>query len=111
MLADPALPSAFQRHLSLARAASECFAKLGRWIVSCHAKDTMMSDRLTVHLAEVRPGLGALDYSVFLQELSRLPVDTPLIIEHLPAEEYPPARDYVLSVAKQAGLAFVQPRL
>jgi sugar phosphate isomerase/epimerase len=84
----------------------ECFARLGPWIVSCHAKDTLLGDKLTTHLAEVRPGLGALDYTVFLHELNKLAGDTPLIIEHLPAEEYPPAREYVVGVARTAGLAF-----
>lgn len=98
-----------QRYFQNASLLRECFAKLGQWIVSCHGKDTMLSDRLTTQIAEIRPGLGALDYTVYLHELNRLPADTPLIIEHLPAEDYPPARDYVLAVAKQAGLAFIQP--
>lgn len=85
---------------------SECFSKLGRWIVSCHGKDILMRDRLTVHLDEVRSGLGRLDYRVFLQELSRLPRDVPLILEHLPQEEYPLAREYIVEVAAEAGLSF-----
>jgi sugar phosphate isomerase/epimerase len=88
----------------------ECFAKLGKWIVSCHAKDIQMSDQLTVHLQEVRAGLGALDYRTFLTELDRLPGDVPLILEHLPAEEYPLAQQYVLEKAHQSGLGFYQPR-
>jgi sugar phosphate isomerase/epimerase len=88
----------------------ECFANLGPWIVSCHGKDIVMREQLTVHLDEVRPGLGALDYGVFLQELSRLPGDVPLILEHLPQEEYPAAREYVVGVAAQIGLSFHKPR-
>ena len=65
-----------------------------------------MHDQLTVHLDEVRPGLGALDYKVFLQELSRLPRDVPLILEHLSQEEYPAAREYVVGVAAEVGLSF-----
>ena len=68
-----------------------------------------MHDQLTVHLDEVRPGLGALDYQVFLQEISRLPRDVPLILEHLPQEEYPAARKYVLEVATRVGLSFHTP--
>jgi sugar phosphate isomerase/epimerase len=83
----------------------ECFARLGPWIVSCHGKDILMQDRLTVHLDEVRPGLGTLDYQVYLKELSQL-ADVPLIIEHLPKEEYPAARDYIVGVATQIGLSF-----
>ncbi|UCG86895.1 MAG: TIM barrel protein [Gemmatimonadota bacterium] len=88
----------------------ECFAKLGPWIVSCHGKDILLREQLTVHLDEVRPGLGALNYNVFLHELSRLRGDVPLILEHLPPEEYPAARDYVVGVATQAGLSFHTPR-
>jgi sugar phosphate isomerase/epimerase len=88
----------------------ECFSKLGPWIVSCHGKDIVMRDRLTVHLDEVRPGLGVLDYQVFLQELSRLPGNVPLLLEHLPQEEYSAARSYVVEVAAQAGLAFHAPK-
>ena len=84
----------------------ECFAKLGKWIVSCHGKDIQMSDQLTVHLQEVRPGLGSLDYLTFLTELDRLPGDVPLILEHLPAEEYPLAQQYVLEKAQVCGILF-----
>jgi sugar phosphate isomerase/epimerase len=84
----------------------ECFSRLGPWVVSCHAKDILMRDRLTVHLDEVRPGLGALDYQVYLRELGRLSNDVPLIIEHLPQGEYPAAREYIVDVATQIGLSF-----
>jgi sugar phosphate isomerase/epimerase len=87
----------------------ECFRLLGPYIRSCHAKDSLMSKSLTVHIDEVRPGLGTLDYGVFLREANRLDPDTPLILEHLPnAEEYDLAAAYVRSVADREGLAFIQ---
>ena len=89
----------------------ECFTKLGKWIISCHGKDIRMSDQLTVHLQEVRPGLGTLDYRTFLTELNRLPDNVPLILEHLPGEEYPLAQKYVLDKAKENGISFYQPEL
>ena len=88
----------------------DCFSRLGPWIVSCHAKDIQMHDRLTVHLDEVRPGLGALDYQVYLRELSRLPGDVPMLLEHLPQKEYPAAREYIVGVAEQIGLSFHVPK-
>jgi sugar phosphate isomerase/epimerase len=54
------------------------------------------------------PGQGKLDYGVFLRELSRLPVDTPLILEHLAQEEYPAARAYVVGVARKKRLEFYE---
>jgi sugar phosphate isomerase/epimerase len=95
-----------RRYADTAAHLRECFALLGPWIVSCHAKDIWMRPELTVHLEEVRPGLGALDYAVYLRELSRLGRDVPLLLEHLPQEEYPAARDYVVRVAAQQGLSF-----
>jgi hypothetical protein len=68
-----------------------------------------MREELTVHLEEVRPGLGTLDYRTFLQELAHLPGDLPLLLEHLPQEEYPAAREHVLGVAAQVGLVFHRP--
>lgn len=87
----------------------ECFNRLGDKIVSVHAKDLVLTGELTVYLKEVGPGLGGLDYHTFLREMDNLPVDTPLILEHLPQEAYPPARDYVLAVADEIGLSFYQP--
>jgi sugar phosphate isomerase/epimerase len=99
-------PARFYDNANLLR---ECFSKLGPWIVSCHGKDIRMSGQLTVHLDEVRSGLGSLDYKVFLKELNRLPGDAPLILEHLPPEAYPLAREYVVDVAAQIGLSFHSP--
>ena len=87
----------------------ECFKKLGPWIVSCHAKDIKMSGKLTVHLDEIRPGQGSLDYDVFLGELNRLPGDVPLILEHLPQGEYQLAREYIIGVAERIGVSIHSP--
>jgi sugar phosphate isomerase/epimerase len=84
----------------------ECFRKLGPWIKSIHAKDIILRDSFTVHLEEVRPGLGTLDYSTFLREASRLDGDVPVLVEHLPNDqEYKLATDYIRSVAKRENLA------
>ncbi len=81
------------------------FAKLGPYIKNCHAKDIRLSGKLTVHLDEVLPGTGALDYKVFLRELDKLDSDTPLIIEHLSsAEEYAAAAAYIRGVAEEIGV-------
>lgn len=85
----------------------ECFQKLGRWIASCHAKDLAWEVELQVHFREVIPGRGRIDYKTYLQELSRLPVDAPLMLEHLKtAEEYTEARRYIQGVARELGLSF-----
>jgi sugar phosphate isomerase/epimerase len=79
----------------------DCFNKLGPYIKSCHAKDIILDDNLTVHLNETRPGLGKLDYQLFLKELYNLGRDVPLMLEHLStAEDYRLAADYIREVEK-----------
>ena len=83
----------------------ECFAKLGPHIRCCHAKDVTLANELTVHLAEVVPGQGALDYRVLLTELDRLDPDTPILVEHLSDDrEYAAAAAHIRSVAASLGL-------
>ena len=94
-----------QRYFKNGQLIRECFRKLGPYIKSCHAKDILLSLKLTTHLDEVRPGLGALDYATFLGELSKFP-NTPLMLEHLPnAEEYRLAATHIRAVAKTIGLS------
>lgn len=61
----------------------ECFSLLGPHIVSCHAKDIILSDELTLHMSECRPGDGNLDWRTCVRELGRLGDDIPVMIEHL----------------------------
>ncbi len=104
---DPAnLICSPQRYYANGAMIRECFEKLGPYIRSCHAKDILMDQRFTVHLDEVRPGLGNLDYKTFLTEVSHLP-DVPVMLEHLStAEDYRLAAEYVRSVGKELGLVF-----
>jgi sugar phosphate isomerase/epimerase len=82
------------------------FAKLGPYIHNCHAKDILLRGQLTVHLDEVTPGLGALDYRTFLTELNKLHPDIPLIIEHLSTNEaYEQAAGYIRKTASDLGIS------
>lgn len=83
----------------------EWFTKLGPYVRSCHAKDTLISTKLTTHLEEVRPGLGHLDYRTLLREIEKLGPDTPLMIEHLQTQEaYRLSAEYIRSVAVEVGV-------
>jgi sugar phosphate isomerase/epimerase len=85
----------------------ECFNKLGRWIDSCHAKDLKWEEYVQVCLREVIPGQGSIDYSAYIECLSELPQDAPLMLEHLKtAEEYTEGRQYIQKVAQSLGLSF-----
>jgi len=97
-------PERFYRNADLL---NECFDKLGPHIVSCHAKDLTWDVEMNVHFREVRPGLGALDYPVFLKRLAALPQQPPLMIEHLSgAEEYEAAANYLLELGAGIGVSF-----
>jgi sugar phosphate isomerase/epimerase len=85
----------------------ECFRTLGPWIASCHAKDLEWQVELNVHFVEVIPGRGSLDYAAYLTELAKLPVDAPLMLEHLKtAEEYEEGKKYIQKVAAENGVTF-----
>jgi sugar phosphate isomerase/epimerase len=83
----------------------ECFTKLGPYIKSCHAKDILLKEDIYIpQFEETRPGLGILDYTVFLKELSKLN-NVPLMMEHLQtAEEYRQSAEYIRSVGRQEGI-------
>ena len=96
-----------RRYYENSKLLEECFEKLGKWIVSCHAKDSILMNQLTTHISEARPGTGGLDYRTYLRGLEALPQDAPLLIEHLKTnEEYALAREYIFSVGKEIGISF-----
>jgi sugar phosphate isomerase/epimerase len=104
---DPVnLVSSPRRYFANGELIRDFIAQLGPHIRSCHAKDIVLSDRLTTHLDEVRPGEGGLDYRTYLSELSRLDPDLPLMLEHLSGDaEYVLAAEHVRSVAVGVGVS------
>jgi sugar phosphate isomerase/epimerase len=98
MISDP------HRYFNNSTFLKECFSKLGKYIKSIHAKDILIMPELTLHLEERRPGLGTLNYAVFLQEVSKLK-EIPFMLEHLSTqEEYLLAANYVRETGKKAGI-------
>lgn len=97
-----------QRYYNNGAFITDFIDKLGPYIKSCHAKDILLSGKLTVHLDEVRAGLGYLNYSVLLRRLDALDNDMPLMIEHLSSdEECVQAAGYIRTVAKDAGVRLI----
>jgi sugar phosphate isomerase/epimerase len=85
----------------------ECFRKLGHKIVSCHAKDLEWIPEMNIHFVEVIPGRGSIDYGAYLRNLAKMPVDAPLMLEHLKAaEEYDEGKRYIQKVAAANGVTF-----
>ncbi|HEU0120353.1 MAG TPA: TIM barrel protein [Bryobacteraceae bacterium] len=95
-----------EKYYNNAALTEELFSKLGRWIVSCHAKDLAWTPEMNVHFIEVVPGRGELDYRPYLKALTA--IDAPLMLEHLKtAAEYEEAATYIRKVAAQIGVSFV----
>jgi len=93
-----------ERFYDNGRIIDEVFQKLGRWILSCHAKD--VGPRAT-HFTEVIPGRGGIDYTRYLIGIAGLMTETPLMLEHLTtAEEYDEGRHYILKTGSTCGVTF-----
>lgn len=91
-----------RRYYNNAEIIKDCFSKLGPYIKSCHAKDIILEENLTVHLNEAGPGLGVLDYQTYIKEILKLNRDVPLMIEHLSNEsEFALATEYIKSQVKK----------
>lgn len=85
----------------------ECFDLLGDDIIAAHAKDTwVLPDKMSAYITEPAAGKGILDYETYLVCLSRLSVPCPLIIEHIPDEQYADAKKYIEDVAARVGVKF-----
>jgi sugar phosphate isomerase/epimerase len=89
-------PDRFYRNAEII---NEVFRKLGRWICSCHAKDLQGKN---VHFIETVPGRGGIDYRAYLSNITALPFEAPLMLEHLstPAE-YEEGKQHILKLANE----------
>ncbi|GEN56777.1 hypothetical protein GCM10012290_15880 [Halolactibacillus alkaliphilus] len=94
-----------KRYYKNGRVMADFIDELGDFLVNVHLKDILLLNDLTLHLKEVTPGTGGLNYPVLLQKLDQLDPDLPVIIEHLPDEaSYDLASDYIRSVAEKQGI-------
>ena len=65
------------------------FDLLGRHIVSAHAKDIWVENRLAVHLQDGCPGKGTMDFRTLFRRLEGLDPDYPAIAEGNSTDELP----------------------
>lgn len=71
-------------------------ALLAPYYAPCaHVKDITAQAALVLHLAEVPPGSGLLDFDAFFAVCRRLGPGTALVVEHLPATQVPDALVFV----------------
>ena len=92
-----------ERYYRNAEIINDVFRKLGRWVCSCHAKDLHGKN---VHFAETIPGRGGIDYRAYLANITALPFEAPLMLEHLSAPaEYEEGKQYILKLADEMGIS------
>lgn len=82
------------------------FAVLGPSIVAAHAKDLRVENRLVLHLEECVIGEGLLDQATFLDLFEATCPDGYVMIEHLPDDKVPQAKQALDAAATRAGLTW-----
>ena len=105
---DPANMISLANYYHTTDLLNRSFDLLGETIIGAHAKDTVIwPDTQTVHVQEVCPGRGVMDFETYLIRLSNMDWPRTLIPEHLPEEQYPEARDHIRAVAAKAGVTIL----
>ena len=82
------------------------FDLLGEDTIAAHAKDCRLAEDFVMQIHEVLIGTGTLDYRLFLRRFMDVCPDGDFIIEHLPEEKIPQAREAVCSVAESLDIVF-----
>ena len=102
---DPTNMTHMYNHSHTTELINECFDLLGEDIIGCHAKDTyVLPHSQTVHVQEVCPGRGNLDYETYLVRLSRMKWPRSLLPEHIPADQFDEAYAYIRKTAEKVGV-------
>jgi hypothetical protein len=65
-----------------------------------------VEDRHVVHISEVVMGRGHMDLGYMLQRFEKARPEGYVIVEHLPDELIPEARDALLAAAEKAGIVW-----
>lgn len=81
------------------------FDILGDRIISCHAKDIWIENRLALHLQDGCPGKGLLDFRTLFRRMEALSPDYPVIAEGNSTEELPQVSALFHELARELGLS------
>ncbi len=102
---DPTNMVHLYNHFHTTELINECFDTLGEHIAGCHAKDSyVLPHSQTVHVQEVCPGRGRLDYETYFVRLSRMKWARALLPEHIPSDQFEEAYEYLRTVANRVGV-------
>ncbi len=87
-----------------ARVINSLFDVLGSYTIAGHAKDCAVADEFVVHIDEVVPCTGRLNYDLFLRRFQTTCPDGYLLIEHLPDDMIAQARAAIAEAAVRLGI-------
>jgi len=87
-----------------AAAVNHHFDVLGEHIVSCHAKDIWIENRLALHLQDGCPGKGLMDFKTLFRRMEALSSDYPVISEGNKTEELPAVSELFYKTAEASGI-------
>jgi sugar phosphate isomerase/epimerase len=84
------------------------FDLLGGHIVSCHAKDVWLENRLTLHLQDGCPGRGTVDFKTLFRRMEALDTEYPVIVEGAATEELPAVGELFHRTARELGIQVLE---
>jgi sugar phosphate isomerase/epimerase len=87
-----------------ARAVNHQMDVLAKHIVSCHAKDIWIENRLALHLQDGCPGKGNMDFHNLFRRMEALSPDFPVIVEGATSEEMPEVGRLFHSIAQELNI-------
>jgi len=92
------------RYYTSGKLIEETFQKLGKYVLSCHAKDLKWIPEQGVHFVEVPPGQGGVDYRAYVREISK--TGAPMMLEHFKTnDEFQEGARYIRKIGKELGIA------
>ena len=77
---------------------------LGHHIVSAHAKDVQIQDKLVIHIDNIAAGTGILDFPTFLRLIEDLDPSYPVIVEAAAIDELPAVSAFLHCTARKCGI-------
>ena len=101
---DPANMFTMENYYHSTEMINKCFDMLGENIVNCHAKDTLITGGMLIHLTMHPAGKGVQDYETYLVRMSHMKWPRVLMLEFAKDEEYPEAKAYIEKTAEKVGV-------
>ena len=86
------------------KALNHHFDVVGKHMVSCHAKDIWIENRLALHLSDGCPGKGLMDFKTLFRRMEALSPEYPVISEGNSTEELPAVSRLFHNTAKELGI-------